>query len=717
MGSAANPYFLQLFGDFQLTDKEGNRIIGPGKPLAVLAYLALSSRRRAPRRMVGQLLWPEGDEARSQNSLRQALFWIRRRIGVEAVSDESNCLVLGPHIAVDADDLVRAVESRDYRTILTTCRGPLFSGFEVREADEFMDWLAQQCLKFNQRVAAGISAVIENDRFLLADEHLGLTALLVAVAPDDDTSWRLRIQALLARSDFKKIEEEGASLRAARKADDRALNLDLIELIRKARAHEQTVTSQDSRKNTRLPFVGRIHELKVLTSMLEQAMQGESQAVEVVASSGYGKSALLDALAGVAVSAGSTVVAYQASIANRYESYSFIVDLVGRLSQLPGAAGISQESTRLLVGVREGAMPEERNALHADRLASAMVDLLAAVCDEAPLALLLDDVDSMDRASRDVWQGVHRNLPSASVCLVEFVGVSGTFGSGYVTRILLDGVADSDVVRLVEAIVDPAIPERASTTSELAAQLARESPGSPRALARLLAVGLEKGMLLHAVGGWRVASAEAIPLLTRALVSTTHYGILSDAEREVLALFVCSEAVVNESAIAEILGLVPIKVFYALCQLRGLGITSCTDTGMWNVADPGIAAVAAADTARMVRVAARYGEYLSRGEIDARQRKRSLSLLIRGQRLDLVQQLGFDWISALEGEGVPVGAAVAQVIPADLDVELKRQIVRQVHRANGRTKYALLVLLAVVVCCLAVLWVWWSRPAEIVRVS
>lgn len=706
---------LQLLGDFHLVDQNATRLIGPGKPLALLAYLALSTRRRAPRRALGQLLWPESDDARSQSSLRQALFWIRHRIGAEAVVDESGYLVLAAHIVVDVDELIRSLEARDHHAVLTAYRGGLLPNFGVRESDEFMDWLATQQLTFRRRLTAGITAILGIDRLVSAEERLALAAILVDVAPDDDESWLARFQALLACSHFGQLEAEGASLRAARAADGRRLHPDLVATLNKARDRE---AGAPSRGATLLPFTGRLTELNALTGLLKRALQGEPQVAEVVAPSGYGKSRLLDAFDGIAVSAGASVVAFRVPITDRHESYSFIAVLAARLMQMPGAAGISPEWRRLLTDVCEGAMQESGDALHARRLAVALVDVITAVCDEAPLALLLDDVDAIDPASRDVWQRVHRDVRSVALCVVETAAVSGTFGTEHPTRVPLDRLTDADVVRLVEAIGDPTIPESASTTSSaLAAQVAHEAEGVPRALEQLLALGLEKGVMSHAAGGWRVTSAETIPLLTMASVSQQLYERLNESEREVLTFLVCSETAATESEVTEILGLVPVKVFDALCQLRGLGIASCMDTERWNVAHPGVAAVAAADAASMVRVATRYGEHVSRAASSAEQQQHSLRLLLLGKREDLAQEFAFAWITALEREGTPALVAAHQVFPEEAPAELKRAVLHRVHRATRRTWTARLVLLAVVVCCLGVPWMWFSRPAQIVRVS
>ena len=62
------------------------RTIGPGKNLAILAYLALSPGRSTTRDRLCDLLWGDRDLARSRPQLRQTLWLIRTQIGAEIVN-------------------------------------------------------------------------------------------------------------------------------------------------------------------------------------------------------------------------------------------------------------------------------------------------------------------------------------------------------------------------------------------------------------------------------------------------------------------------------------------------------------------------------------------------------------------------------------------------------------------------------------------------------
>ena len=718
MTAPTNQYFLHLLGDFRLTDQEGKRLIGPGKPLSVLAFLALSARRRSTRRVLGRLLWPESEESRAQSSLRQAIFWLRRRIGAEAVLDEGGFLVLAPHVVVDVDELIRSLDARDPQAVCSAYRGRLMQSFDVRESDEFTDWLAQQQATLGRRLTAGITTILSIDRVVSAEVRLALTAIVVEAAPDDDENWRLRFQALLASSQFGTLEAEGAALRAARAAEDRRLHPDLLAILSEAREREAGAPSEGASHASALPFTGRLEELDMLKGMLRRTLNGEVRLAEIIAPPGYGKSRLLDAFFSVAIEAAAEVVLLRVPITDRQEPLAFMAVLARRLTELPGAAGISPESSRLLTDLVEGLAPEPRDHLHVRRLAAAAVDLLSAVCEESPLVFLIDDVDAIDRESRDVWQRVKRNLPAIALCLVETSAESGAFGGERSTRVALPRLADADLAPLLEAIdAAPVVDGAASNTRALPTQLLRESEGVPRSLEQLLTLGMDTGVLTHVGGRWHMAAEADVASITLGAVSRALYSRLNDTERDVLASLTCSGGAVTTAVIGELLGLPSGRAFDALCQLRTAGIVVCQDADRWDVAHSGVGAVAAADTERMVRVAALCGEHMSRTASNSAQQQHALRLLLLGQREALVRELAFDWISALERTGIPARIAAQQVVPEEAGAALSRDILRQVEEVRRRNGLFRLVLFAVVSCCAILPWVWLSRPAQIVSVS
>jgi TolB-like protein/DNA-binding SARP family transcriptional activator/Flp pilus assembly protein TadD len=107
------------------------------------------------------LLWPESDESRAQQGLRDALYAIRRALGPDAVLSGSRLLRLDPAVVVsDVDTLAQALSSGRHAEAVGVYAGPLLDGFHVDDATEFERWLddertrlARQCAEALEHLA------------------------------------------------------------------------------------------------------------------------------------------------------------------------------------------------------------------------------------------------------------------------------------------------------------------------------------------------------------------------------------------------------------------------------------------------------------------------------------------------------------------------------------------------------------------------------------
>lgn len=77
------------------------------KCCALVAFLATMP-TPVPRQTICELLWPGGDDGKARNSLRQALFRVRRVLGDRSVLETSQGVVLAPGVV--EIDLLRALE-------------------------------------------------------------------------------------------------------------------------------------------------------------------------------------------------------------------------------------------------------------------------------------------------------------------------------------------------------------------------------------------------------------------------------------------------------------------------------------------------------------------------------------------------------------------------------------------------------------------------------
>jgi TolB-like protein/DNA-binding SARP family transcriptional activator len=135
---------LRVLGGFALEGPSG--AAPPPRPLrrgdAVLAVLAVCGDLGCTRERLGALLWPESDEARASQGLRDALYAIRRALGLGAVLSGGRLLRLDPSV-VDSDVLsfTQALASGRHADAVRAYGGPLLDGFHVDDAAEFERWL------------------------------------------------------------------------------------------------------------------------------------------------------------------------------------------------------------------------------------------------------------------------------------------------------------------------------------------------------------------------------------------------------------------------------------------------------------------------------------------------------------------------------------------------------------------------------------------------
>jgi serine/threonine-protein kinase len=150
---------LSLLGGYELrgAGAGGAAILSQSKPLALLAFLALSPGGRFQRRdrLVG-LLWPDLDQAHARAALRKALHDLRTALGAHVITthgddevaltpDSMHCDAVEFSASVDKGHLVRALE---------LYRGDLMPGFYLSGCVDFERWVEDERTAARERAAA-----------------------------------------------------------------------------------------------------------------------------------------------------------------------------------------------------------------------------------------------------------------------------------------------------------------------------------------------------------------------------------------------------------------------------------------------------------------------------------------------------------------------------------------------------------------------------------
>lgn len=140
---------LQTLGSLSLRPADGDippdddsEVVGPSKGLAVLAFLAATPGHEARRSYLADLLWPDAPLHRKRGSLRQALYYVRRRAGADLLRREGGRLALRrDRISVDLWELERAAEEGRWEEVIRLYRGPFVPEVPGPVSDEFRLWV------------------------------------------------------------------------------------------------------------------------------------------------------------------------------------------------------------------------------------------------------------------------------------------------------------------------------------------------------------------------------------------------------------------------------------------------------------------------------------------------------------------------------------------------------------------------------------------------
>ena len=167
-------------------------------------------------------IWPESDARHARNSLKQALYALRRSLGNPLVLCDGGMLHLNPGL-IDCDvwRFEAALEREDEATAVEVYRGPFLDGFYIAGLDEFERWAGRKREQLRrlyadalrtlaERAGAGrdVAAAVTWWRRLTAVEPLCSTAALglmrALVAAGDTTSARehARIHAAYVRAEL-----------------------------------------------------------------------------------------------------------------------------------------------------------------------------------------------------------------------------------------------------------------------------------------------------------------------------------------------------------------------------------------------------------------------------------------------------------------------------------------------------------------------------------
>jgi DNA-binding SARP family transcriptional activator/TolB-like protein len=139
---------INALGGLSVRDEAGNPIAGAAaqpRRMAILALLARAGQRGVTREKLLALLWPDADDERGPRTLAQALYALRKDLGVDDAIVGLKELRLDPAtVSSDIADFSSAVSRGDDARAVALYGGPFLDGFHLPNAEEFSRWVEQE---------------------------------------------------------------------------------------------------------------------------------------------------------------------------------------------------------------------------------------------------------------------------------------------------------------------------------------------------------------------------------------------------------------------------------------------------------------------------------------------------------------------------------------------------------------------------------------------
>jgi len=436
--------------------------------LALLCYLALSPDRARTRDHLLGLIWPEEPEKNARKSLNQSLYGLRSVLGHDRLITEGETVRLNDAgLSVDAVEFGKAVE-RDPARAVSLVRGDFLEGFILDGSPAFDEWVTLERQRWRSRSVSALVAYAESllgaGRFSEASD---LAHRALGLEPYSEPAIRLVMRAtalsgdgagaLAAFHDFAAQLEKGIGEKPSRE-----LNA-LAERIRRQVSRPVHATAA-----AEVPLVGRPEVHEAVFSELRLVLTAGPRTLAITAAPGMGRTRLLSECAKRAALEGATVVLARPLTSDQDSPLSTLRLLLrGGLAAAPGLVGADPDALSVLAGVAPEIAPRAtpRPAQDGAHIAAALARVLAAVAEESPVALLLDDAHLADGTSLEVLQSAIAQLANAPVILVitlreesvtkskALLSLRAEIGRALQGRTLhLERLSDADIRELVNAL-------------------------------------------------------------------------------------------------------------------------------------------------------------------------------------------------------------------------------------------------------------------------
>ncbi len=576
-------------------------VLPTGKPLALFTFLTCAPGRSATREQLIDLLWSDVEREPARHTLRQSLWYIKRRLGRDPFTSRGDTLTLTVDIGSDRDAFLSALDAGEHAAAFELYGGDFFPGFAAPGGAEFEQWADVERQRLRGLFVRAAEVLVRQ----LINEWRPRDAVTGArrareLAPDTQATWRLLLESLLAADDRLSALSEAEQLEQWLARDDIPLEAATATLLRQVRSGSAKPAPVAPDEALAAELVGREREFSVLMDAWTNARRGRAAHVHVTARAGLGKSRLLDGLARRLRAAKARVITVRALQANRELPFALAADLTLALARLRGAAGVSPDVASTLVALAPGvstylsAVPDRTTGDDAlRRRALALQELVATIAEDAPVAMLVDDVHWGDAASRTMLASLAAAIEGAPVLLVTASRqLDPQIGANErAQQLQLAPLADDEVSLLLRSLGDlPSGADDAGATSAWAdtfhQRLHAATGGSPLLLLETLQLALERDALRLHERRWQCPDPDALTaILNSSSAMQDRLLAVGDAHQGTLLLFAVIGTELDAAAVERAAGA---DGTAALQELESRGLLAHR-SGKWIIAHDEIA--------------------------------------------------------------------------------------------------------------------------------
>jgi len=597
-----NRLTLLTLGEMALVrEGEPTPLLGPGKPTALLAYLASAPGRTASREHLVELLWADADPERARHALRQVLWQLRKLLGDEAFDGKDEITLAAP-IATDQDRFLALIEAGELEQAATAYTGPFLPAFASAGGAAFEHWADTERDRLQTAFVRTVERLVR--RHLAASSPrpaLAAARRLVEVGHEPLVGRRLMIEAYLALGDGISAAAEADALE--RWAVDEEWVLDgpargVIERTRASLRSAELGTSPTGGARLVAELVGREREFATILDAWAAAKDGKPRHKHVLAPAGLGKTRLLRELESRIRHTGGAVRYVRAHPGDRDLPFALACELAGALASLPGARGVAPEVAATLIGldpslanVYSGTADTATGDEARRRRAFALTELLRATCEEGVLALLVDDLHWADAESFVILESMLARADNTRLLVVSATRPVAERQLHSERRKTLQ-LAPLTVAQIGELLDSLAAHDPGDVIAGWPTFLVEAAGGNPLLTIELIQLAQERGLVAIVDGVWRCADEPALrTLMGSGQGIRQRLGRLARESRELMLLLSLSGAPLHRDLLADATSTDPPLLGHRLDVLERQGMAQRAGES-WEPAHDEIAAAA-----------------------------------------------------------------------------------------------------------------------------